>query len=137
MPNEPTLRELLEQRFDALELLIDERRRNDLRAVTVAKDTADAALQAHNDLIKRGEAQAKESQRQLDKLTDTYATLDNLATLETLIEARLKTIEQAVSTHTTVRQATRNTWSDVRTVTLIGLAMIGVLLTMVTILLQR
>src|SRR5688572_26785732 len=88
-----SLREFIEQRFLALEKRLDERRQSDHAAVKIAKETADAALEAHNQLIRQMRGQAIESQRQLDKLTDTYATKENLATLETLIDQRLKNIE--------------------------------------------
>ena len=73
---------------------MDERRAGDHKAVAVAKETADAALEAHNQLIKQMREQAFEAQRQLDKLTDTYATKENLKTLETLIDQRLTYIDE-------------------------------------------
>jgi flagellar motility protein MotE (MotC chaperone) len=92
-----SLREFIEQRFVGLEKRLDERRDTDQTAVKIAKETADAALEAHNQLIKRMEVQAAESQRQLDKLTDTYATKENLGVLETLLDTRLKSIESTLA----------------------------------------
>ena len=70
--------EFIEQRFNALETRLDERRESDLEAVKVAKTTADAAFEATtSSSAMRG--QAIEAQRQLDKLTDTYATKENLS----------------------------------------------------------
>ena len=60
------VRELIEQRFDGLEQRLDERRVADQEAIRVAKTTADAALEAHNQLIRQMRGQATESQRLLD-----------------------------------------------------------------------
>ncbi len=115
-----SLREFITQRFTELEKRLDERRESDAKAVYLAKETADAALEAHNQLIKRMEVQAVESQRQLDKLTDTYATKEHLKTLETLIDQRLRTIESAVTESSSSKVATRTAWADLRGIIVLG-----------------
>lgn len=64
--------------------------------------------------------QATEAQRQLDKLTDTYATKENLATLEVLIDQRLKSIEDTLSGATAGRLAVRGAFSDLKGIILLG-----------------
>ena len=129
---ELTLRDLIEQRFTDLKILLDERRQNDLRANKLAKENADEQLQAHNELIKRMERQAVESQRQLDKLTDTYATKENLESLETLIDARLMAIEQKLTSRDASKQTLRGVWHEARGTILAGFVMLGVLIALAT-----
>jgi hypothetical protein len=138
------LYQLITQRFDQLEDRLDERRTSDQLAIKVAKETADAALEAHNQLIKQMERQAQESQRQLDKLTDTYATKENLTTLETLIDQRLKSIdgrlgiiETASGTYGTEKRAVRMAFSDLRSVLVFGFIVLGGVITLVTYLAQN
>jgi hypothetical protein len=138
-----SLREFIDQRFTALESRLDERRESDRTAVVIAKETADAALEAHNQLIKRMEVQAIESQRQLDKLTDTYATKENLKTLEALInqrlvsiDSRLGSIENASITYGTEKQAVRMAFSDLRSVIVFGFIILGGVIALITYLAQ-
>lgn len=92
-----SLREFIEQRIRDLEAHLNERREGDRLAVSVAKDTADAVLEAHNQLIRQMRDQATESRRQLDKLTDTYPTKENLSTLEMLLGQQLASFEERLT----------------------------------------
>lgn len=130
-----SLREFIDQRFRDLERRLDDRHARDQVAVQIAKETADAALEAHNQLIQQMRGQATESQRQLDKLTDTYATKSDLKQLETLIDQRLisldlraQSIESAVGATSTSRLAVRGAWSDLRSAVILGfIVMAGVI----------
>lgn len=139
-----SLREFIDQRFRDLERRLDERRMSDAQAVVIAKETADAALEAHNQLIRRMEVQAIESQRQLDKLTDTYATKENLKTLEVLIEQKLTSIDgrlQGIETHSvgtiSSREAVRGVWSDLRSVIVFGFIILAGVIGLITYLAQN
>jgi hypothetical protein len=139
-----SLREFIDARFVALEKRLDERRSADALAVTIAKETADAALDAHNQLIKRMEVQAIESQRQLDKLTDTYATKENLKTLEVLIEQKLNSIDGRLSTIETAsgvlaaqRVTVRGVWSDLRSAIILGFMVLAGIIGLITYLAQN
>ena len=131
----PGLREFIEQRFVALELRLDDRRVSDQRAILTAKETADASLHAHNQLIERMERQAHQSQRQLDKLTATYATKDNLRTVELLLDAHLRSIdtrlghiETTAASSATAASGRRSAFSDLYVLMSFGfLALAGVL----------
>jgi hypothetical protein len=133
-----SLREFIEQRFVGLEERLDERRESDQAAVKIAKETADAALEAHNQLIRQMRGQATEAQRQLDKLTDTYATKENLKTLETLIDQRLVSIDARLSAIEAVGVANvaqsagaRGAWSDLRSVIMLGFVVLAGVLSLV------
>lgn len=143
-PTDVSLREFITLRFAELEKRLDERRTTDQQAVVIAKETADAALEAHNQLIRQMRAQANESQRQLDKLTDTYATKENLKTLELLIDQRLTTLDEKVSsidsslnTSLSQRAGVRTAVSDLRSFIVIGFITIGGLIGIITFLAQR
>lgn len=115
-----SLRDFINEKFIALEKRFDERRVADQKAVELAKETADAALETHTQLIRQMRAQAIESQRQLDKLTDTYATKENLQTLEVLIDQRLKNVEAILTEGSARRTAVRGAYSDLRGIILLG-----------------
>jgi hypothetical protein len=139
-----SLREFIDQRFIALEKRLDERRESDARAVLIAKGTADAALEAHNQLIRQMRGQATESQRQLDKLTDTYATKENLKMLEILIDQRLASIDgrlasiDAASAGTLkARLAVRSAWADLRSVIIFGFFILTGVIGLITYLAQN
>jgi chromosome segregation ATPase len=139
-----SLREFIDQRFIALEDKLDERRESDREAVRVAKATADAALEAHNQLIRQMREQATEAQRQLDKLTDTYATKENLKTLEQLIDqrllsidSRLGTIESSAGVYGTEKQAVRTAYSDLRSVIVFGFIIMAGVISLITYLAQH
>lgn len=134
-----SLREFIGLRFTELEKRLDERRATDMQAVLVAKESADAQLEAHNQLIRQMRQQATEAQRQLDKLTDTYATKENLGTLEMLIDERLKsidgrlqTIETSASVYGTEKRAVRMTLSDMRAVLLLAFVVLGFVVAVAT-----
>ena len=139
-----SLREFIDQRFNSLEKRLDERRASDQAAVVIAKETADAALEAHNQLIRQMRGQATEAQRQLDKLTDTYATKENLKTLEILIDQRLVSIDQrlgaiegAAHVYGTEKQAVRMAFSDLRSVLVFGFIVLGGVIALITYLAQN
>jgi len=143
-PTDVSLREFIDQRFVALEALLNERRRADQEAVRVAKETNDAVLEAHNQLIRQMRDQATEAQRQLDKLTDTYATKENLKTLELLIDQRLESIdvrlgsmENSAKAYGTEKQAIRTAFADLRSVLVFGFIVLGGVLTIITYLAQN
>ena len=139
-----SLREFIDQRFIGLEKRLDERRASDQAAVVIAKQTADAALEAHNQLIHQMRGQAIESQRQLDKLTDTYATKENLKTLEQLIDQRLESIdtrlgsiESASGSYTQSREARRAAFADLRTLIVFGFVVLAGIIGLITYLAQN
>jgi predicted nucleic acid-binding Zn-ribbon protein len=139
-----SLREFIYERFRALEQRLDERHAADKAAVAVAKETADAALLAHNQLIRQMRDQAGEAQRQLDKLTDTYATKENLKTLEVLlnqrltsIDDRLGSIEGTAHTYGNEKQAVRLAFSDLRSVFVFGFIVMGGVIGLITYLSQN
>jgi len=139
-----SLREFIDQRFKALEVRLDERRQADQAAVASAKEAADKALEAHNQLIRQMRDQAVEAQRQLDKLTDTYATKDNLKTLEVLInekltsiDGRLGSIENAANTYGTEKQAVRMVFSDLRSLFVFGFIVLAGVIGLITYLAQN
>jgi len=143
-PTDVSLREFIDQRFIGLEKRLDERRASDHEAVRIAKETADAALEAHNQLIRQMRGQATEAQRQLDKLTDTYATKENLTTLETLINERLKsidarlgTIEMQAGLYGTEKRAVRTAFSDARSTIVFGFIVLAGVLALITYLAQN
>jgi len=88
--------------------------------------------------------QATEAQRQLDKLTDTYATKENLETLEQLIDQRLTsidgrlgTIESASHIYGTEKQAVRLAFSDLRSMIVFGFIVLGGVIALITYLAQN
>jgi len=139
-----SLREFIDQRFIGLEKRLDERRAADQSAVLIAKQTADAALEAHNQLIHQMRGQATESQRQLDKLTDTYATKENLKQLEILIDQRLESIdtrlgsiESASGSYTGAREARRAAFADLRALIIFGFVVLAGVIGLITYLAQN
>lgn len=139
-----SLREFIEQRFRDLERRLDERRASDAQAVAIAKETADAALEAHNQLIRQMRGQATEAQRQLDKVTDTFATKDNLQTLELLIDQRLKSIdgrlqgiETAAGGVSAGRLAVRGAWADLKGIIVLGFVVMAGIIGLITYLAQN
>jgi hypothetical protein len=143
-PTDVSLREFIQEKFDALEKRLDERRDADRLAVAIAKESQDAVLEAHNQLIRQMREQATEAQRQLDKLTDTYATKENLKTLELLIDerlvsidARLQTIEGAANIYGTEKQAVRLAFSDLRSTLVFGFIVLGGVIGLITYLAQN
>lgn len=138
-----SLREFIDQRFRDLERRLDERRASDAQAVSIAKGTADAALEAHNQLIRQMRGQATEAQRQLDKLTDTYATKENLSVLETLLDQRLKSIdakvqsiETAIGSSVSGRLAVRGAFADLRGMIVFGFIILAGVIGLITYLAQ-
>jgi tetrahydromethanopterin S-methyltransferase subunit B len=88
--------------------------------------------------------QATEAQRQLDKLTDTYATKENLKTLELLIDARLQSIdgrlgaiETASGNYGTEKQAVRTAFSDLRSTIIFGFIVMAGVIGLITYLAQN
>lgn len=87
-----------------------------------------AVLQSHNDLLRQMRERATEAQRQLDRLTEGYATKENLATLESVIDGRLSAIEKILSSRDAGRQAVKSAWNETKTTILAGFVILGVLI---------
>ncbi len=142
------LQKRVEDGFDHVEQVMNERRDSDLTALGLAKTTADdakhvakeandAIMENHNQLIGQMREQAQESQRQLDKLTDTYATKVELNALEILISQRLKNIEDSIGQGSAGRVAARGVWTDLKGVVIVGFTAIALLIAIATYLAQN